>query len=244
MGDVLSPSEGHFVRHRKPKRYRGQHRSPALAPRTRYGIVVSTALVGAGVIAFGAGTALPQPAPDAASAALERSTVSGGGGLDNKGTPGTESPQEEREPQLLRASRGEQRDAAPAPEKLPDWVRPAAGFISSSYGYRPEYHGGTDVAVPLGSPIYAASDGIVKKAGWYGGYGIVVIIEHADGVVTYYGHNSAALVEEGQHVTAGDTVAKSGSTGQSTGPHLHFEVRVNGERINPQPFMRDRGVDF
>ncbi len=121
---------------------------------------------------------------------------------------------------------------------------PVNGRISSEFGNRfhpidkkIKFHGGIDIAVPVGTKVVAAADGIVKFAGWKGGYGNVVIIEHADGSETFYGHNSRLLVAEGQKVSGGEQISLSGSTGKSTGPHLHFEIRRNGQLVNPSKFL-------
>lgn len=121
---------------------------------------------------------------------------------------------------------------------------PVNGRISSDFGNRfhpidkkIKFHGGIDIAVPVGTKVVAAADGIVKFAGWKGGYGNVVVIEHADGSETLYGHNSKLLVIEGQKVSGGEPISLSGSTGKSTGPHVHFEIRQNGELVNPSKVL-------
>lgn len=121
---------------------------------------------------------------------------------------------------------------------------PANGRISSEFGSRfhpidkrMKFHGGIDIAIPTGTQVKAAADGIVKFAGWRGGYGNTVIVQHADGSETLYAHNSKLLVEEGQKVTGGMPISLSGSTGKSTGPHLHFELRRDGELVNPAKFL-------
>ncbi len=115
------------------------------------------------------------------------------------------------------------------------------GTISSRYGSRESIrdhaHGGLDIAVGYGTPIKATADGIVKSAGWSGGYGNLVVIDHGNGVQTYYGHCSKLLVTPGTEVKAGDIIAKVGSTGNSTGNHLHFEIRINGSAVNPQKYI-------
>ncbi|GAB3856404.1 M23 family metallopeptidase [Dactylosporangium cerinum] len=104
-------------------------------------------------------------------------------------------------------------------------------------------HTGIDLAISSGTPIFAAAEGVVIFAGWGGGYGNLVEIRHLDGTVTYYGHQSNYIVAKGTHVTSGQQIGNVGSTGNSTGPHLHFEVRPNGGApINPEPFMAQRGV--
>ena len=123
-------------------------------------------------------------------------------------------------------------------------IWPVAGPISSYYGYRTSpggigstFHEGVDIAGDYGTPISATAAGTVTKAGWVGGYGYLVEVRHADGIVTRYGHNSAVLVYEGQHVDQGSMIALMGSTGNSTGPHCHYEVRINGEAVDPMYFL-------
>lgn len=123
-------------------------------------------------------------------------------------------------------------------------VRTAA--FTSGYGVRSDpfrgaaaMHAGIDLAGPMGTPIYATADGTVSAAGWNsGGYGNLVKIEHGRGIETRYGHLSAILVSPGQRVTRGQQIARMGSTGRSTGSHLHYEVRIDGRAVNPIPFMK------
>ncbi|AEM74723.1 peptidoglycan DD-metalloendopeptidase family protein [Caldicellulosiruptor acetigenus] len=116
---------------------------------------------------------------------------------------------------------------------------PVWGLLTSRFGYRGrEFHEGIDLAVPWGSNVYAADGGVVEFAGWSGGYGKLIIINHQNGYQTYYGHLSRFLVNPGQKVAKGQLIAKSGSTGRSTGPHLHFEVRKNGVPQNPLRYLR------
>jgi murein DD-endopeptidase MepM/ murein hydrolase activator NlpD len=123
------------------------------------------------------------------------------------------------------------------------WVKPAQGTVSSEFGHRwGTQHEGIDIAAGSGSPVRAATDGVVKKASWYGGYGNAVIIDHGAGVQTLYGHNSALNVKPGDRVQAGQVIAKVGSTGDSTGPHLHFEVQVDGKAVNPRPWLKKHGL--
>ena len=126
-------------------------------------------------------------------------------------------------------------------------VMPVAGArLSSNFGYRHDpfhgtaaFHGGQDFAAPMGTPILAAADGRVSFVGIKGGYGKCVEVTHGNGLITRYGHLSGFVARVGQQVAAGDQIAKLGSTGRSTGPHLHFEVRVNGRAVNPMPFLRN-----
>lgn len=96
---------------------------------------------------------------------------------------------------------------------------------------------GMDIAAPNGTDIKAAADGTVTYAGWMGGYGNLIIISHGNGIQTYYGHCSKLYVSNGKEVKAGDVIAAVGSTGNSTGNHLHFEIRKNGSQINPQKYL-------
>ena len=123
-------------------------------------------------------------------------------------------------------------------------IWPVTGPISSYYGYRTSpggigstFHEGVDIAGDYGTPISATAAGTVTQAGWVGGYGYLVEVKHADGIVTRYGHNSAVLVYEGQHVDQGSMIALMGSTGNSTGPHCHYEVRIHGEAVDPKYFL-------
>lgn len=125
------------------------------------------------------------------------------------------------------------------------WPAPGYNSISSPFGYRihpifgtKKLHTGVDIPAPSGASIVAATDGVVQHSGGLGGYGNAVIIDHGDGIATLYAHNSSLLVSEGATVTRGQVIAKAGSTGYSTGPHLHFEVRKNGSYIDPTPWIR------
>ena len=120
-------------------------------------------------------------------------------------------------------------------------VAPVSGTITSRFGVnesiRDHSHGGLDIAARNGTTIVAAADGVVKSASYSGGYGNLVVIDHGNGIETYYGHCSKLYVSAGQSVSAGESIAAVGSTGHSTGNHLHFEVRVNGKQVNPQNYL-------
>lgn len=126
----------------------------------------------------------------------------------------------------------------------PLYVMPTKGIFTSNFGYRwGVLHAGIDLANSIGTPIYAVSDGVVIDAGPAGGYGMLVKLRHADGTVTLYGHINTALVSVGERVMAGDQIATMGNRGNSTGPHLHFEVLQGGtERIDPVPWLAKRGL--
>lgn len=118
--------------------------------------------------------------------------------------------------------------------------------LTSGYGTRADpfrgsraNHGGIDLAGPIGTQVYATADGVVKRAGWNsGGYGNLIEIDHGRGIVTRYAHLSRVEVSEGQMIKRGMPIGKMGSTGRSTGSHLHYEVRIDGRAVNPIPFMK------
>lgn len=125
-------------------------------------------------------------------------------------------------------------------------VRPVRGWFTSKFGYRispftgrPVMHSGLDIAAAPGQPVYAPADGVVSYAGYDAGYGKLVSIDHGYGVVTRFGHLSQISVEVGQRVRRRDLVAAVGSTGRSTGPHLHYEVRVNNVPVDPTNYVLD-----
>jgi murein DD-endopeptidase MepM/ murein hydrolase activator NlpD len=118
------------------------------------------------------------------------------------------------------------------------FIWPVTGTLTSPYGWRwGRMHQGIDVATRTGTPIAAASSGTVMVAGWRGAYGQLVVIDHGDGVSTAYAHQSAIGVSVGQSVDQGTIIGAVGSTGSSTGPHLHFEVRINGAATDPLPYL-------
>jgi len=116
---------------------------------------------------------------------------------------------------------------------------PVDGVVVSGLGRGwGRMHEGIDIAVSYGTPIRAAASGTVIHAGWLGGYGNLVVVDHGNGLATAYAHASAILVGVGQQVSQGETVSLVGSTGNSSGPHLHFEVRINGTAVNPGGYIR------
>ena len=123
-------------------------------------------------------------------------------------------------------------------------IFPVQGEITSPFGWRTHpifgnqrYHSGMDIAADYGDEIHAAQSGVVITAGWIDGYGNTVMIDHGGGIVSLYGHNQSLAVNVGQNVKQGQVIAYCGSTGNSTGPHCHFEVRLNGEAVSPQDYM-------
>ena len=127
----------------------------------------------------------------------------------------------------------------------PSYIKPVSGGkLTSGFGRRSRptagastYHKGVDWAVPTGTTVVASCGGTVVKAGWGSGYGYVIYIQHEDGSQTRYGHLSRVLVSSGQKVVQGQKIALSGNTGVTTGPHLHFEILINGKQVNPLPYL-------
>ena len=116
---------------------------------------------------------------------------------------------------------------------------PAVGQWTSPYGPRGgRMHTGQDIAARYGTPVKAARSGVVLANGWYGGYGRYIDLKHENGIVTRYAHLSAAQVKVGQGVSRGQQIGKIGTSGWATGPHLHFEVRINGRPVDPRPWLR------
>jgi murein DD-endopeptidase MepM/ murein hydrolase activator NlpD len=137
-------------------------------------------------------------------------------------------------------------DQAPQPTIAVPSARPVnLSTFTSGYGVRADpfrhsaaMHKGIDLAGPMGSAVYATADGIVDRSEWANGYGNLVEIDHGKGIQTRYGHLSKLLVKQGQRVKRGELIALMGSTGRSTGSHLHYEVRIDGAAVNPIPFLQ------
>jgi murein DD-endopeptidase MepM/ murein hydrolase activator NlpD len=126
-------------------------------------------------------------------------------------------------------------DTTPSAQGL---IWPVSGPVTSPFGYRwGRLHAGIDIAVPVGTPIHAAASGTVVLAGWVDGYGNYTCIDHGGGLATCYAHQSSLAVSVGTHVTQGQVIGYSGNTGHSTGPHLHFEVRINGTPVDPLGYL-------
>lgn len=124
------------------------------------------------------------------------------------------------------------------------FLRPGSGPITDPYGPRinpvtgePGFHTGTDLGDPYGAPVAASKSGVVVYSGWISGYGNTIILDHGSGIQTLYGHNSQLLVGVGESVYRGQTIALVGSTGMSTGPHIHWEIRINGQHVNPMDYL-------
>jgi murein DD-endopeptidase MepM/ murein hydrolase activator NlpD len=136
-------------------------------------------------------------------------------------------------------SSGSSSDSTPSSSGL---IWPVNGPVASPFGYRClaglcRMHEGIDIGVGEGTPIHAAASGTVIEAGWEGGYGNLTVIDHGGGLATAYGHQSSFAVSSGQHVSQGQVIGYVGCTGRCFGPHLHFEVRVNGEAVDPLGYL-------
>jgi len=134
---------------------------------------------------------------------------------------------------------------APQKVSIPSLVPVEGVKLTSDFGMRwhpvlggRRQHKGVDLAAPIGTPIHAAADGVVERADWFSGYDLYVAIEHGGEIETRYGHMSRLNVASGQMVHKGDIIGYVGTTGRSTGPHLHYEVRIAGEAVNPMPYLQ------
>ncbi len=121
---------------------------------------------------------------------------------------------------------------------------PVDGLLRSSFGGRSDpfsgegaFHTGVDLTAPSGTPVHATADGVVESAGWAGAYGKLVVVDHGNGLETYYAHLSECLAIPGQEVRRGQVIALSGGTGRATGPHMHYEVRLHGTPVNPYKYL-------
>jgi len=229
----------------------GQHRKqPTSAARGR--LLISAMAAGAAAAAAHTATSRTEtPKPEAALTA-NASALTGGAG-SNTTTRGAQviavQPaanaavhNEELAKGVAYANDRAQREAR---LQQPLYVMPTKGIFTSNFGYRwGVLHAGIDLANSIGTPIFAVSDGVVIEAGPAAGYGMLVKLRHADGTVTLYGHVNTTLVSAGERVMAGDQIATMGNRGNSTGPHLHFEVLQGGtERIDPVPWLAKRGLN-
>lgn len=208
------------------KIYRGRRRLPKL-PSKRYFAVVSTAIMAAGVVALGADMILPD----------DLSNRQGAQALPDRFALADQ------------AARGA--DDAPAISvdagAADIWVLPLKDNYTISSEFAPRWgsiHYGIDLAAPYGLPIHATHAGTVVVADYWGGYGYCVQIDNGNGILTIFGHASSLNVVRDQQVKAGDVIAWVGSTGFSTGNHLHYEILVNGNQFDPERFMLERGVDL
>jgi murein DD-endopeptidase MepM/ murein hydrolase activator NlpD len=228
----------------------GQHRKPATSALKGRILVAAMAVGGAAAAAYSAINPSDTAHAQAVVAAGE-SAVSGGmiNGTSKGAQLVTVAPIASTSVHSEEFAKGvafaQERAEREARLQRPLFVKPTNGIFTSGFGYRwGALHAGIDLAGPIGTPIYAVADGVVTDAGPTAGYGAWVKIRHADGTVTLYGHVNTWLVSVGQRVMAGDQIATIGNRGNSTGPHCHFSVLLNGtDFIDPQPWLAQRGIN-
>ena len=236
-----------------------RHAAARSAPRR---IALPSVLLTAAAVAFGGLALLPGPsslaprvtAADAlqpepvAAPPTPASTVTPNIALDAALTEGlavVNAPKPRPSPQRASRSRDSARSSSTTGSAKPaaEYVRPGLGRRTSAYGRRwGRLHAGVDLAAGAGSPVRAVTRGVVQSARRESGYGLCVRVRHPDGTVSVYAHMSKLLVRAGEKVSAGERVGLEGNTGRSTGPHLHFEIRINGTPVNPSAWLRKRGV--
>jgi len=198
-------------------------------PGRRYAAVVFTAFLSAAVVALGAGALIPDDLTGFNKkqyVAIQDGLISADNSLRQENQGGS---------------------VVVDPNKPDVWLMPLhwkyeiTTYNEMRWG---TMHWGVDMAAPEGTPIYATHDGTIIIAGENGGYGLCTEIDNGNGIITIYGHASALLTVRGQKVHAGDEIARVGTTGFSTGDHLHYEIKVNGGEYDPIVFMKERGVDL
>jgi murein DD-endopeptidase MepM/ murein hydrolase activator NlpD len=226
---------------------RGQHRKQLTGP-TRGRILIGSLAAGAAAAAAHSATETPehskaQTVLAAQSAATGPISTSDGGMQMVTGQPAANVAVHNAE-LAHGVAFAEERAQREARLQQPLFVMPVKGIFTSGFGYRwGVLHAGIDLANSIGTPIHAVSDGVVIAAGPTAGYGMWVKLRHADGTVTLYGHVNTTMVSVGERVMAGDQIATVGNRGNSTGPHLHFEVLLGGsQRVDPVPWLAKRGL--
>lgn len=165
----------------------------------------------------------------------------------NQGDAGTEADKLAASQEITEERREQEAEQAAEEASSPSAVQPAEGRVTSGFGSRwGTSHNGVDIAGPIGTPIHAVADGTVLEAGPASGFGLWVRIQHDDGYVSVYGHMNSFSVQEGQRVEAGDEIAEIGNRGQSTGPHLHFEVWASdgGSKLDPLGWLAEQGINL
>ncbi|MFC4337329.1 M23 family metallopeptidase [Salininema proteolyticum] len=244
-----------------PHRLRGQHRArwtAEFAPflegtHKRYAAVLGAAVVGASTVAFSSAAALPDSAPESAAgeavAEVAAQAAESEDRSSREGESEAEKEEAEREPEPAATAVDYDTSAVPrspmqvqAPEV--HWVPPLDRImITSQFGPRwGTAHNGVDFDAQTGDPVYAIYPGRIVTSGWEGGFGNLVVVDHGDGLQTYYAHNSELIVSPGQWVDAGQQIAKAGNTGFSLGSHVHLEVHQNGSPVEPLSFLQERGL--
>jgi murein DD-endopeptidase MepM/ murein hydrolase activator NlpD len=248
------------VQHRANRNTRGRHRrtvplhshrapTQPIAEKGRYAVAaVLVAGVGAAALTTATDGASPAPA-GAATRAPVAATTPFVSPLSAVSALGSATPELQFAAQGRKEVEAEPFAVQGRKEKpLPKWINPMPeGSVTSCFGQRwGRLHAGVDLAAPHGTPISAAGAGVIVAAGEEQGYGNAVLIDHGNGYLTHYGHMSAITVTVGQHVAVGDQIGAEGSTGHSTGPHLHFEVHQGTYQnpIEPTAWMHDHGVDI
>jgi murein DD-endopeptidase MepM/ murein hydrolase activator NlpD len=204
---------------------------------------MTSAFVGAGVVALVTGTVMPDM-PDPNDLALANADANTAAYTADRAKAVGDD----------RAARSDTRDVAGSTAEIPPpdvWVLPLHEYtVTSKFGLRKleaeagaRQHTGIDLAAPMGTTYYAVASGVVTRAGSYGGYGYAIEIDHGNGITSLYGHSSALLVKVGDKVVVGQPIGKVGDTGYSFGPHLHFEIHINGQREDPIPYLKGKGAD-
>jgi len=229
---------------------RGQHRKQLTGP-ARGHVLFGAMAAGAAAAAAHSATEAPDHSKAETVLAAQAAATNGGGPISTSGggmQMVTVQPVANVAGHNAELAHGvafaQERAQREARLQQPLFVMPAKGIFTSGFGYRwGVLHAGIDLANSIGTPIHAISDGVVIDSGPTAGYGMWVKLRHADGTVTLYGHVNTTLVRVGQRVMAGDQIATMGNRGNSTGPHLHFEVLLGGtQRVDPVPWLAKRGL--
>ena len=228
---------------------RGQHRKQLTGP-TRGRVLIGAMAAGAAAAAAHSATEAPDHSKAKTVLAAQAATTNGGpisasgGGMQMVTVQPAANVAVHNAELAHGVAFAHERAQREARLQQPLFVMPTKGIFTSGFGYRwGVLHAGIDLANSIGTPIHAVSDGVVIDAGPTAGYGMWVKLRHADGTVTLYGHVNTTTVSVGQRVMAGDQIATMGNRGNSTGPHLHFEVLLGGtQRIDPVPWLAKRGL--
>jgi len=229
---------------------RGQHRKQLTGP-ARGHVLFGAMAAGAAAAAAHSATEAPDHSKAETVLAAQAAATNGGGPISTSGggmQMVTVQPVANVAVHNAELAHGvafaQERAQREARLQQPLFIMPAKGIFTSGFGYRwGVLHAGIDLANSIGTPIHAVSDGVVIDAGPTAGYGMWVKLRHADGTVTLYGHVNTTMVGVGQRVMAGDQIATMGNRGNSTGPHLHFEVLLGGtQRVDPVPWLAKRGL--
>jgi murein DD-endopeptidase MepM/ murein hydrolase activator NlpD len=229
---------------------RGQHRKQLTGP-ARGRVLIGAMAAGAAAAAAHSATETPDHSKAETVLAARAATTNGGGPISTSGggmQMVTVRPAANVAVHNAELAHGvafaQERAQREARLQQPLFIMPTKGIFTSGFGYRwGVLHAGIDLANSIGTPIHAVSDGVVIDSGPTAGYGMWVKLRHADGTVTLYGHVNTTLVRVGQRVMAGDQIATMGNRGNSTGPHLHFEVLLGGtQRVDPVPWLAKRGL--